>query len=111
MIVKLKERWTVKHWREVVIMALLVALVVDKLGPVVALYVPRVEAVSYHAPCGLDCEIERRAVEIYEGRKLIHLEQARLEAIQEYGAELVRLSEVSPFVNYDKVREIVDNME
>lgn len=115
----IKGTWTYNHKQLIVIMALCAVVLWQGLGDMVLDRVPVAEAVTYErelssndmADIELDRYINTIASEIYESKQLHYKELARQEAIQVVGYKLVRLSEVSPHVDYEYMREVVENYQ
>lgn len=100
---KIKETWTYNHKHAIITLSLFIALTVIAIEP----RIPRIQAdtVTYHAPQSLADRVEARAIELYNSRREIDLEQYRLDAINELGDELYTLTQTSPFVDYEAIRD------
>lgn len=79
-------------------------------GDLIVARLPHAEAVSYRC-ISLECQLEAMARDIYQQREGVNLERARLEAIEIMGARLIESTEVSPFVDYAHIREVINSID
>lgn len=105
----IKQSWTYNHIWVVVSMALAVVILVIEYGGAAEKLLESLaaaQAVAYERElCELECQLEERALEIYAERRQMDLERYRQEAIQEHATYLLSLSEESPFVDYQQLRD------
>lgn len=104
--------WTWNHKQ--LILTLSLALVVVIQSGLIDPYIPRIEAntdlVYVKAPVEvatstLATRVEERAQELYKQNEAMDLEQYRHEAIREINDELLSLTDESPFVDYQALKE------
>ena len=100
----IRQTWTYNHKLLLVTISLATALVV----PLVPVPTWPDNAVGYEKPQAvftLEQHVEARARELYQEREAMDLEKYRQEAIQELGGALLEMSVVSPYVDYDALRD------
>ncbi len=104
-------RLSIGHKHLIVTLALLVVVLVQAFGGLVTL--PKLGMVTYaqtktNSTAGIvEAQINARAEEIYIEREMVNREHARIEAIQEAHEKLKELIEISPYVDYTQLRQIV----
>ena len=107
----IKTSWTWNHKLLLVTMSLAVAVVVQ--SGIIDPYIPRIEASStieyvkapVQATSTLATRVEQRAQEMYKQNEAMDLEKYRHEAIREINDELLSLTDESPFVDYQALKE------
>lgn len=103
---KLLATWTWNHKLLIVTMALTLALLIETDIIVIPTF-PN-EAIAYEKPfvdTSLEAKVEKRAMELYVENRAFDLEKYRQEAIREVGDELMRVSDVSPYVDYQALEK------
>lgn len=100
---KMQDTWTMTHKQLIVIISLAVVIICLEFGGAVNNFIAHVEAygeVSYLQvdTCDLECELEVRALELYEANRGMDLERYRIQALQEN-------LRVSSFVDYDELEQ------
>ncbi len=104
-------RLALDHKHSIVTLSLVVVVLVQAFGGLVTL--PKLGVVTYakeetNTLAGnFEAQINVRAEQIYIEREMVNREHARIEAIQEAHAKLKELIEISPYVDYTQLRQIV----
>ena len=112
MVGMVKTSWSWNHKLLITLIALMVVIGWQNFGYYVQDMIPEAQAITYKSKaCNLQCIVESRAKEIYKEREQVNMEKARLEAIDETGIELFQLTQESPHVDYEYIREVVDSIE
>jgi cell division protein FtsL len=104
MLKKMQSTWAYNHKHLLVTLSLVVALIWQ--SGILQAQLPKPEVLAYEQPVtDLDAQIQERAQELYKEQELWDLERYRRQAIDEMLQELLTISETSPYLDFDALKE------
>lgn len=88
----IRESWVYNHKHFIITLSLLVSLLWVYFGNSVVSLLPAKNTIEYIAPCNtLECLIQARTLEIYQRDEWLYIEQAKTNAMNDIGIEVVRM--------------------
>lgn len=104
---KIQQSWTYNHKLLLVTLSLLLVVIVQ--SGIITLPKLEAETIEYVNPpvvdTSLEAKVEARAEELYIAGKNMDMERYRQEAIREVNQKLLEMTYVSPYVDYEALKE------